>query len=177
MTAIPAKVQTGAEGAELGVLIVRMRHPNAKGYAFAYGLWLALLGSYLIGLTVILVAGNSKPVWAVTVPLFAALIALLVWLAAGMIGSLTRRAFYLYEKGYVVTTSLGRAARVARWTDVTEIQGATGPYVTAGFGRRRVLCRIVNRYGRAVRFAEPLGHQELAPLAERLRRHATGAAV
>ncbi|WP_203830550.1 hypothetical protein [Actinoplanes palleronii] len=171
------KVQTGAEGAQLGVLIVRMRHPNAKGYAFAYGLWLALLGSYVIGLTVILVAGDSKPVWAVTIPLFAVLIALIFWLAAGMSGSLTRRAFYLYERGYVVTTSLGRAARVARWTDVTEIQGATGPLITVGLGRRRVLCRIVNRHGRAVKFAEPLGRQELAPLAERLRRQATSGAA
>lgn len=91
------------------------------------------------------------------------------------VGSVTRRAFYLFPQGYVATGASGRVSRVTKWEDVGGITGV-GPgyhlHVQVPFGKLRVVCRIDHHFGRPIKFTEPADRMVLAPLAEELRARA-----
>ncbi|MBP2322182.1 hypothetical protein JOF56_002567 [Kibdelosporangium banguiense] len=178
-TDVPLRVQAGAEKAGFGPLTAKFLHPNGRVYAIVYGGWAFMLIVYPVIMLAVMIGGPSAGArWAVALPAVAVLAALGVLLARQAIGSVNRRAFYLYPQGYIATAASGRVVRVVNWRDVSRIEGA-GPGLTmqvrAGlFGKVRNVCLIRHHRGkgRPIRFTEIADRATVAPLAYRLHAQA-----
>jgi len=166
---VPPHVQSRADAADLGPLMAVLPHPNRRVYALTYGGWFVMMA----GLVVAGVAGlvlDPGPNWPVSVLILVPVTAVTYWLYLGTVGSLRRRAFYLYSGGYLITTSLGRVARAERWADVTSISG----FVPVGYGPR-ILDQINHRRGRPVKFTELPGRETVGPMLQQAHTEAVQA--
>jgi hypothetical protein len=170
--ALSPQVEAQASDAGFSSPLAAIRHPNGKVYAFSYGLWAVLLAMYPVATVVLLAAGGLQNAnWVTVVLADLAAIALVWFLGSRAVGSVRKRAFYLYREGYIATKASGKVAVVKRWEDVSRIEGA-GPGVHL-VATNRVMCAIHHHNGRPIRFSEVLGREVLAPLAYELHAEAT----
>jgi hypothetical protein len=173
MTAVLSpQVETRAAAAGFEPVVAALRHPNGRTYAVTYWLWAIILGVYPVLTVVLLIAGQMENAqWAVVVVADLVAAAVAVLLASRALGSVRRRAFYLYPQGYIATGASGRVTHVKRWEEVSRIEGA-GPGVNL-VAMGRVMCRIHHHDGRPIKFSEFLNNGVLAPTAYQLHAEAT----
>ncbi|GLY02769.1 MULTISPECIES: hypothetical protein [Actinoplanes] len=176
---VPPRVQARATELGFDPLVARIRHPNGGVYAAIYaGYLLFAVGLVLAGVAG-LVTGNSRlddpGFWLVSAPILVLSAAAAVWLYRGMVGSVTRRAFYLYPQGYLYVAPSGRVARESRWDGVAMIEGMEGVALQVQVAGRRTVFVIKHFSGRSIRFTERHGREVLGPMAYELRQAAAAA--
>jgi len=173
--AAPARVEAFAGKNGFDPLVARYRHPNGRIYASVYWLWCAILALFPIGTLPTLGSPRSPSAAPVGVVLLVSglVIALAALLAVLAVRSVTRRAFYLYPQGYLLTGAFGLIVRSATWAEVSIVEVQPHElrmrflFWTAA---PRAVCLIRHRKGRPVRFTEPTETAALIP--DLLRLHA-----
>jgi hypothetical protein len=184
--AVPPRVHKAAESADFGPLVHRFRHPNARLFAiitWAYFVMVAgLVLVALAGIVRALIGQGPAPQWAavlISVLVGGALAYLLAQLA---VGNVTRRAIYLYPRGYVATGPTGRVIRTVAWHRVARIDGMGVPLqmrVKVVGAKARTVFAFRHRGGwpMSIKFTEVSGQEQLAPLAYQLFIEETGKPV
>lgn len=174
---VPARVHAAAEGADLGPLVERFRHPNARIFAVITWVYFAMVGALFLGSVVSLVlalAGRGpEPEWTIAVLLVLVLGAVTYLLGYLAIGNVTRRAIYLYPRGYVATGPTGRVIRTIPWHRLKRIDGMGVPLqmqvkVVGAKARTVFAFRHTGGWPRPIKFTEVAGQERLAPLAYEL---------
>jgi hypothetical protein len=169
--ALSPQVEASASMAKFGPLTAAVGHPNGRTYALIYWLWAILLGAYPIVTVVFLIAGRmGNAQWGTVVVIDLLSGAAGVFLASRALGSVRKRAFYLYPQGYIATAASGKVTHVNRWENVSRIEGA-GPGIRL-VAMGRIMCRIHHYDGRPIKFSEIMGRELLAPLMYELHTEA-----
>jgi hypothetical protein len=132
-----------------------------------------LLLAVLVSIVLSVTGRGPQPQWA-TALIFVAVGGGASYLLAQLaIGNMTRRAIYLYPRGYVATGPTGRVIRTVPWHKVAGIDGMGTPVqmrVQVVGTKARTVFAFRHRGGwpRPIKFTEVAGQEQLGPLAYRL---------
>jgi hypothetical protein len=172
---VPPSVGARADELGFGSLIGRIREPNVGIHAALYWFYAACFGCLaFIGVVAVI---RDLLRWELHnlgwqllwLALFAAVA---VFLGLRAVRTKSRRAFYLYPGGYLVTAASGRIRRAVAWKDVSAIEPdpvAIGTVVI----KPRYRVRIRHRTQRKVTFVERVDRPtNLEPMMQRLHAEA-----
>ncbi|BCJ40735.1 hypothetical protein GCM10010168_72770 [Actinoplanes ianthinogenes] len=174
---VPSLVESRADLDGLGDLVAVCRHPNSRIYAVIFWFYCLALGVYplvlALGAAFVPTGPDAhRPAWWILLPVGLAGAGVTYFVGRQAIGNVTRRALYLYRRGYVETKATGRIRRVRRWPDVTAMRRAqdyrvqlTVPAEQAGGA---YVIRRVYGSRRRVHYPQQLSREIVRPLDERL---------
>ncbi|BEL06575.1 hypothetical protein Q0Z83_047660 [Actinoplanes sichuanensis] len=174
---VPPRVHNAAETADLGPLVQRFRHPNARVFAIITWAYFAMVAGLLLvmlaSIGMYLAGSGREPEWLVVLIYTVVGGGLAYLLAQLAIGNVTRRAIYLYPGGYVATGPSGRVIRTIPWHRLDRIDGMGVPLqmqvkVVGAKARTVFAFRHNGGWPRPIKFTEVAGQEQLAPLAYRL---------
>jgi hypothetical protein len=155
---VPPSVQARANGLNFGPLTSRVREPNIGIYAALYWFYAACVGGLaILGLAVLVVEllGSGPQRLGERLLWLAAFTAVAVFLGLRAVPTSTRRVFYLYPGGYVVTAASGRIRRAVAWKEVSAIEADPIAFGTT-IVKPRYRVRIIHEKRRPIKFVERL---------------------